>query len=300
LKSSSQSRICLNMAEEGKGAMDVKLHPMVIVNLSDHFTREKVKAGKNVRIYGILLGQQSGRKVEISNSFEILVDENKLIDHEFLKKRLSQFQRVFEHDEILGWYATGKHENYDIGIHQQVEAYNESPLFLLLDPDTKPGSQTLPIYLLETTVKVVDEKPKIMFTKIPYSIETTEAERIAVDYVANVSTGGRSMLTSHLSTLQSAIKMLNLRVKIITRFVQDTKAGKIPRDEGLLRSIDALCHLLPAIDTEKFKEDFLTEYNDSLLVTYLATVTKTSNAINEMIEKFNITYDRHTRRRGFY
>jgi len=280
--------------------MDVKLHPMVIVNLSDHFTREKVKAGKNVRIYGILLGQQSGRKVEIYNSFEILVDENKTIEHEFLKKRLSQFQRVYEHDEILGWYTTGKFEAYDIGIHQQVEAYNESPLFLLLDPETKPGSQNLPIQMCETTVKVVDEKPRIVFTKIPYSIETTEAERIAVDHVANVSTGGRSMLTSHLSTLQSAIKMLNMRVKIITRFVQETKAGKIPRDEGLLRSINALCHLLPAIDTDKFKEDFLTEYNDSLLVTYLATVTKTSNAINEMIEKFNITYDRHTRRRGFY
>jgi len=288
--------------DHGKGAMDVKLHPMVIVNLSDHFTREKVKAGKSVRIYGILLGQQSGRKVEISNSYEILVDpETKSIDHEFLKKRLSQFQRVFQHDEILGWYATGgKAENFDIVIHQQIETYNESPLFLLLDPDTKPGTQTLPIFLLETTVKVVDEKPKIVFTKVSYSIETTEAERIAVDHVANVSTGGRSMLTSHLSTLQSAIKMLNMRVKIITRFVQETKAGKIPRDEGLLRSINALCHLLPAIDTDKFKEDFLTEYNDALLVTYLATITKTSNAINEMIEKFNITYDRHTRRRGFY
>jgi len=254
-----------------------------------------------IDIFGVLLGQQSGRKVEISNSFEILVDhDTKAINHEFLKKRLSQFHRVFDHDEILGWYATGKVESYDLGLHQQVEAYNESPLFLLLDPDTRPGSQNLPIVVLETTVKVVDEKPRIVFTKVPYSIETTEAERIAVDHVANVSTGGRSMLTSHLSTLQSAIKMLNLRLKIITRFVQETKAGKIPPDAGLLRSINALCHLLPAIDTEKFKEDFLTEYNDALLVTYLATITKTSNAINEMIEKFNITYDRHTRRRGFY
>jgi len=288
--------------DQSKAAMDVKLHVMVIVNLSDHFTREKVKSTKSVRIYGILLGQQSGRKVEISNSYEMFVDhETKQIDHEFLKKRLSQFQRVFEHDEILGWYATGsKVEGYDTGIHQQVETYNESPLFLLLDPESKPGSQNLPITLWETTVRVYDEKPRLVFTKIPYSIETTEAERIAVDHVANVSTGGRSMLTSHLSTLQSAIKMLNMRVKIITRFVQETKAGKIPRDEGLLRSINALCHLLPAIDSDKFKEDFLTEYNDALLVTYLATVTKTSNAINEMIEKFNITYDRHTRRRGFY
>jgi len=283
-----------------KAAMDVKLHPMVIVNISDHFTRVKVsKPGVNQRVYGILTGQQSGRKVEISNTYEILVTDNGHIDAEFLKKRLQQFQRVFSHDEILGWYATGKLETSDIGIHQQIESYNESPILLIMDPETKPGNQTLPIVLWETTVKVVEDKPRFVFTRVPYTIETTEAERIAVDHVANVSTG-RSMLTSHLSTLQSAIKMLNLRVKIITRFVQQTKDGAIPHDEGLLRSVNALCHLLPTIDTDKFKEDFLTEYNDSLLVTYLATITKTTNAINEMIDKFNIAYDRHSRRRGFF
>jgi len=286
---------------EVKGAMDVKLHPMVIINLSDHYTRERVKSTKNVRCIGVLLGQQSGRKIEVYNSFEMILDlETKNLDNEFLKKRLVQFQRVFDHDEILGWYATGKIESYDLHIHQQMEAYNESPLFCVLDPDSKAGNQNLPITLLETIVKVVDDKPKKFFAKVPYSIETTEAERIAVDHIANVSSGGRSLLSSHLSTIHSAIKMLNLRIKIITRFVQETKGGKVPRDEGLLRSINALCHLLPAIDTDKFKEDFLTEYNDALLVTYLATITKTSNAINEMIEKFNITYDRHTRRRGFY
>jgi len=287
-------------AADTKAAMDVKLHPMVIVNISDHFTRVKVsKSGANPRVYGILLGQQSGRKVEIFNTYEILIADNGHIDSEFLKKRLQQFQRVFSHDEILGWYATGKLENTDIGLHQQIESYNESPLLLILDTETKPGNQTLPIVLWETTVKVVEDKPRFVFTRVPYTIETTEAERIAVDHVANVSTG-RSMLTSHLSTLQSAIKMLNLRVKIITRFVQQTKDGAIPHDEGLLRSVNALCHLLPTIDTDKFKEDFLTEYNDSLLVTYLATITKTTNAINEMIDKFNIAYDRHSRLRGFF
>jgi len=288
--------------DSSKGAMDVKLHPMVIVNISDHFTREKNKnQGKNQRVYGVLLGQQSGRTVEISNSYEILINpDTKIIDNEFLKKRLTQFQRVFSHDEILGWYATGKLEQFDMGIHQQMETFNESPILLILDPETKPGAQSLPIVLYETTIKVVDDKPRAVFTKVVYSIETTEAERIAVTHVANVSSGGRSLLTSHLTTLQTAIKMLNLRIKIITRFVKDTKEGTIPRDEGLLRSVNALCHLLPTIDTEKFKEDFNTEYNDALLITYLATITKTTNAINEMIDKFNIAYDRHTRRRGFF
>jgi len=284
--------------------MDVYLHPLVIVNISDHYTREKVRTLKPQRIFGILLGTQSGRRVEITNSFEMLIDASHTIDREFLKTRVEQFTRVFEGNEILGWYSTGKKvESYDVHIHQQVEQYNETPLFLMLDPEPAAGSRELPLSLLETTLKSGgDDKPTLVFTKVAYRIETTEAERIAVDHVANVSAGGRSLLTSHLSTIHSAIKMLNVRIIIINQFLRDTRAGKFgPNiDHGLLREINALTRELPAIDTEKFKEDFLTEYNDALLVTYLATITKTSNAINEMIEKFNITYERHARRRGFF
>jgi len=284
--------------------MDVYLHPLVIVNISDHYTREKVRTSKPQRIFGILLGTQSGRRVEITNSFEMLIDSSHTIDKEFLKTRVEQFTRVFEGNEILGWYSTGrKVESYDIHIHQQVEQYNETPLFLMLDPEPAAGSRELPLSLLETTLKSGgDDKPTIVFTKVAYRIETTEAERIAVDHVANVSAGGRSLLTSHLSTIHSAIKMLNVRIIIINQFLRDTRAAKFgPNpDHSLLREINALTRELPAIDTEKFKEDFLTEYNDALLVTYLATITKTSNAINEMIEKFNITYERHARRRGFF
>jgi len=289
------------LKEQAKeAAMDVLLHPLVIVNISDHFTREKVRTGKARRVFGILLGTQSGRRVEVSNSFEILlVGDTHTIDKEFLQARVSQLTRVFEKSEILGWYSTGKNaEGYDMQIHQQVEQHNESPLYLLLNPEPAPGSRELPLSLTETTVRVVDDKPTVVFTKVPYRVETTEAERIAVDHLQNVSAGGRSLLTSHLSTLHSAIKMLNLRIKAILQFAKAAQNNG-PRDEGILRQINALVQELPAIDTDKFKEDFLTEYNDALLVTYLASITKTSHAVNEMIEKFNITYDRHSRRRGF-
>jgi len=284
-------------------AMDVYLHSLVIVNVSDHYTREKVRTGKPKRVYGIMLGTQSGRRVEIINSFEVLLDDSHNIDKEFLQTRVQQFTRVFENNEILGWYSSGKNvEQYDLHIHQQVEQFNETPLFLLLNPDPAPGSRELPLALLETTVKSGgDDKPSLVFTKVAYRVETTEAERIAVDHLQNTVVGGRSLLTSHLSTIHSAIKMLNLRIKTIVQFLKATQSGQLKeRDEAILRQINALCQELPAIDTDKFKEDFLTEYNDALLVTYLAAITKTSNAINEMIEKFNITFDRHARRRGFF
>lgn len=44
----------------------------MLINISDHFTRVKANTGSpDVRVYGVLLGSQVGRTVDISNSFEI-------------------------------------------------------------------------------------------------------------------------------------------------------------------------------------------------------------------------------------
>ena len=53
-----------------------KLHPLVIVNISDHYTRIKAqRSGKSSRVIGCLLGCQSGRTVEIFNSFELVTPD---------------------------------------------------------------------------------------------------------------------------------------------------------------------------------------------------------------------------------
>merc|ERR1711991_27214 len=39
----------------------------------------------------------------------------------------------------------------------------------------------------------------------------------------------------------------------------------------------------------------LQEYNDALLVAYLATITKGASTINDLIDKFNISFERNTR-----
>lgn len=65
------------------GALDVSLHPLVILNISDHFTRSKVRTNEE-RVFGALMGQLSGRKVEIYDSFELVCKDN-VFDLEFLQ-----------------------------------------------------------------------------------------------------------------------------------------------------------------------------------------------------------------------
>jgi len=296
----------ISTLSDAGSALDISLHPLVIINISDHFTREKVTKGENARVFGALIGSQNGRKVEIFNSFAFLLTSSNgsfVIDNEYFVTKIDQFKKVFEDYELLGWYSTGgRIESYDMEVQQQLMRFNESPLYLILDPHPSPVSRELPIFLLEAELKIVNDIPTYRFAKVTYKIETTDAERIAVDHVAHAGSSSEegSKLTAHLYTMHNAIKMLNMRIKLIVTFLGAQKSQELPVDFTLLRRINALTHLLPAIDGDNFRQDFLNEYNDTLLSTYLASITKASNAINELVEKFNITYDRHTRRRGFY
>lgn len=80
----------------------ILLHPLVIINISDHATRNKVcNNGKYKRSVGVLLGNQQGKQIELLNSFELLTieskdtvsintDEKVIIDEQFLKTKLTQ------------------------------------------------------------------------------------------------------------------------------------------------------------------------------------------------------------------
>ena len=60
------------MADEG--ALQLTLHPLVIINISDHFTRARTQSSEPApRVMGVLIGAQTGRQIEVANSFEVKV-----------------------------------------------------------------------------------------------------------------------------------------------------------------------------------------------------------------------------------
>ena len=101
------------MASSSSSGLTFKLHPLVIVNISDHYTRVKsqmnpshapphtttnnnnANGGDGVvspplhpRVYGCVIGVQKGRTVEIFNSFELLYDPSThSLDRTFLEKK---------------------------------------------------------------------------------------------------------------------------------------------------------------------------------------------------------------------
>ncbi|KAA3471525.1 COP9 signalosome complex subunit 6a-like [Gossypium australe] len=320
------------MASSSSSGLTFKLHPLVIVNISDHYTRVKSQlnlppsltsassaatsnnnnnnsnGGENnqqplPRVYGCVIGVQRGRTVVIFNSFELIYDPStRSLDRSFLEKKQELYKKVFPHFYVLGWYSTGSDaQESDMHFHKALMDINESPLYVLLNPAINPAQKDLPVTIYESELHIIDGVPQLIFVRSSYTIETVEAERISVDHVAHLKPSGGSaatQLAAQLTGIHSAIKMLNSRIRVLHQYLVGMQKGDIPCESSLLRQVSSLLRRLPAIESEKFQDDFLMEYNDTLLITYLAMFTNCSSTMNELVDKFNTAYDRHSRRGG--
>ncbi|EDQ89286.1 uncharacterized protein MONBRDRAFT_32483 [Monosiga brevicollis MX1] len=272
------------------GGLSALLHPLVILNISDHLTRRRAEAkSHNVTAYGALFGKQAGRVVEIFNSFELLLADG-IWDLDFLNTRTEAFKRIFKDQDCLGWYATGSHVTADhLALHRQLLGLNEAPFFLLLDDQAQATREQLPITIFETIVELKDDEQHIHFAPTPYKLASEEAERIGVDHIANVSAsavGGQiSAVRQQMQTHASALLMLQERIDVICDFLADIDAGKVQPSPALLRNIKGICSRLPVSQDPRLRAALLMESTDTETVNLLALMTQACDAIKQLTGK---------------
>jgi len=287
-----------------KSSLNISLHPLPILNISGHLTRLRLQTKKYVPFaYGALLGTQNGRDVEIVNSFELCLDDPDAqpspidevkVNHAYFIARREQYKQVFPSLDFIGWYTVALNPTQQhIDIHEQFTAYIPTPILLVLQPtanDLQKDSGILPFKAYEPTSEIRDRKARNVYIEAPYKIETGEAERIAVDSTAKGGAGSGT-LTAHLQTQRAAIKMLHDRITTLVEYVTNCLAGSAKQDPEVLRSLAALVASLPASENKYFREEFETEQSDVLLTTYLSTLTKSQNILNDLVDKHLILTD---------
>ncbi|XP_037822899.1 COP9 signalosome complex subunit 6 [Lucilia sericata] len=290
-------------------SVTISLHPLVIMNISEHWTRIRAQAGETCQVYGALIGKQKGRNIEVMNSFELktdIVGDDVFINRDYYMTKEHQYKQVFSELDFIGWYTTGESPTEkDLAIHKQIAEINECPIMLQLNPLSRSVDQ-LPLKLYESVIDIVRSEATMLFVPLTYTLATEEAERIGVDHVARMSTndtGEKSYVAEHLVAQESAIKMLNTRIKIVLKYIKDVEAGKLAANQEILREIYALSHRLPVMQGGAFQEEFYTQCNDVGLISYLGSMTKGCNDMNHFVNKFNVLYDRQgsgRRMRGLY
>lgn len=291
-------------------SVTVSLHPLVIMNISEHWTRLRAQNGTKQDVYGALIGKQQGRNIEILNSFELkfeVIEGDVIINREYYNTKEQQYKQVFSDLDFLGWYCTSSSEptEADLKIHKQICQINECPILLQLDPQSRNVDQ-LPIKLYETVIDIVQGAATMLFVPLTYTLATEEAERIGVDHVARMSTneaGENSVVAENLVAQHSAIKMLHYRVKLVLAYVKAVENGTLPPNHEILREAYTLSQRLPVVQSETFRQEFYTQCNDVGLITYLGAITKGCNDMNQLVGKFNVLYDRQgmgRRMRGLF
>lgn len=287
-----------------------------IINVSDHFTRARVQEQQPApRVFGIIIGSQEGRHIEIANSFEVKATVGgggapsgcHGPDLANVRTRLEQYKKTFPKYDMLGWYSTAESlQDGDMPIHQALCEVVDSQLYLTLDPVKALAgtARELPITIYQTEVHVVDEIPTTQLAAVSYKIDSIESERIAVDHIAHILPTGDSnsgsAFSQHLGTQHTAMTMLAERVEVITKYLEAVECSAVPPDHAILRDCKSLCARLPALDTEKFAAESTRDFNNTLLVAYLGCITKGTGMVNDLVDKHNLAFDKHSRRRGIF
>ena len=288
-------------AKTDTASLSISLHPLVVMSISDHFTRVSAQGaeGERAKVYGALLGTQKGRHVEVSNCFEIktVVKEDKeaCLDNDYLTEKDTMFKQVYPNLDVIGWYSNGltaDTEASESEFHRQLTEWNVCLLFLKLV--TANINNQLPITIYEVAIDP-NVPTGVTFSEVSYSLATEEAERIGVDHVARVSASGSvdtSAASDHLMVQYRALKMLFYRIKVISQYLKAVKAGNIPPSPEVLRDIQSLTRQLPVTQTPEMNEEWLVQANDVLLTTYLSSMTTSADQASSLVKKLNTIFDK--------
>jgi len=129
----------------------------------------------------------------------------------------------------------------------------------------------------------------MLFVENKYQIVSGDEERVSIDHINVVTQTGdakHTLLLTQLTNQRNAIKMLTERIKILYKYIEDVEAGKIQPNHEILRQIAGVCNRLPTISSKEFKNEFMIDCNDVLLISYLSALTKGANKFSNLIDNF--------------
>ncbi|KAM3417010.1 COP9 signalosome complex subunit 6 [Cercospora zeina] len=198
-------------------SLNVQLHPLVLLTISDYITRHSIRNQSGPAV-GAILGQQNGRSFTLEVAYECKLDSSASavqFDADWFMTRLEMYKEVHKEPalDLVALFTTGTIKgptSAHLPILQQVKALtgSDSVMLLLFHPETVEGLQggKLPISLYET---VEEGDNNVKFRELAYDVETGDAERIGVDFVAKGGGTATAVAKAGSDTLPGASKDAN-------------------------------------------------------------------------------------------
>ncbi|CAI2351446.1 unnamed protein product [Caenorhabditis sp. 36 PRJEB53466] len=294
-------------APSGSCCSKVYVHPLVIMQMSEHYSRTKVQQGATVKkVFGAILGKQTGRQVEAINSFVFKMETEEMTNsHSFnadhLTARAEQYLEVFPELQVIGAYSTGEDDRLssdDKAImaklastmrNSEKAGQIDATLFLKLNSVTTGSTRKLPLFAFEGDV-ADSEKHR----QVEWVLVSEESERIGVNHIAKLSTkhgkDDTSVGRKHAEAQNAAMSMLQNRVDLIVAYLEKIQNGSLQPNFEILREANLLAQKLNTIDryAADFGDNFRKEENTMTMFSLMPKLTALLGSMQQVWSKISV------------
>ena len=169
-------------------SIKIYVHPLVVMSISDHYTRALYRQpkGKTVKVSGFVIGQQSGKQLDVANLIELPTgNEGSDEWRSFAQKRVKAYADMYSDLRVIGWYQAyqgqGDEPNdADYKFTNEVISpfcEGQEPLMFIFNVHSQPAEdkKVLPIFCYEAQ--------RSGFKLLDFGLASSEAEQIAVNDV---------------------------------------------------------------------------------------------------------------------
>jgi len=265
--------------------VSVKVHPVVIFNILDHYVR---KPENLERVVGTLLGVNVDGAIEIRNCFPVPHDESEqvAVDMEFHRNMCDLHQRTAPKEVIVGWYATGLDINENSVIINDFYTNASSTTAVHLLVDTALTNDTLGIRAyVGSNLSFGEKSLGAYFQPVSLEMLSLDVDKVGFEVLAKTKNDNVVTLASDLANLQGSVtKLLDLIESVLT-YVEKVRDGEIKGDNAIGRFLVKTASILPKFDPETLDKLFNNNIQDLLMVVYLANLTRTQIAVAEKLQK---------------
>ncbi|CCX06478.1 26S proteasome regulatory subunit rpn-8 [Pyronema domesticum] len=284
---------------EAVPSVTISVAPLVLLSACDHYGR--TAKGTKKRVVGVLLGQNSGSVVRVTNSFAVPFEEDEkdpavwFLDHNYVESMRDMFKKVNAKEKLIGWYHSGpKLRASDLQINELFKRYTPNPLLVIIDVEPKPIGVPTDAYFAVEEIKDDGTTASKTFVHTPSIIEAEEAEEIGVEHllrdIRDVAVGS---LSTRINNQLQALQGLHLRLRDIGNYLSKVNSGALPVNHTILGLLQDVFNLLPNLSTpsaeggeesNELSRALAIKTNDQLMNIYLSSLIRAIIAFHDLID----------------
>jgi len=273
-----------------KKKTEAQLHPLVLLNVLDHYQR--VAKGTKKRVVGCLIGDRSEGHTDVSNSFAVPFDETtkapytSFLDFDYLKEMGDMFKAVNASEKVVGWYSTGvKIRAIDADIQAQMAKVCEDPIFVIVDPEMKNFDE-IPVLVYHSVIQVREGGTQTEFDIVDCSFRSSEVEEVAVEHLLRDVQQHKSVTTleKEVEHKVTGLRGLKKRLNVIRTYLKNVESGQLPLNQEILHNIQTIFNLKSLSSSASFSEAMQVQTNDHALAIYIASLARTTLILDKLLD----------------